>query len=161
MTDSNHDPVASPRLYPPVYFISALALIFFLEGICPGALLSLRSLHWGFMYLGVLVSLAGILLFWDSARLFLKYETRLTPFAESTHFVRDRAFRFSRNPVYLGMFLVQLGVEIALGLGWGILVCAGFFWLIHTRFVLPEEVHMERAFGDEYLEFKKSVRRWL
>lgn len=150
-----------PRVYPPVYFIGGLGLIFFFDSIWPGPFFALSEALEFTAWFGLSLSLAGIVIFFHSASLFLKNETRLTPFEESTYLIKEGAYRFSRNPIYLGMILVLAGVEIALGMGLGFFVCLAFFFIIRNRFVLPEEVHMEEAFGENYLEFKKTTRRWL
>jgi protein-S-isoprenylcysteine O-methyltransferase Ste14 len=74
---------------------------------------------------------------------------------------RDGPYRFTRNPMYVGGSLVQLGIGIALGNAWILVLLVPVVLLIHYGAILPEERYLERKFGDEYLSFKASVRRWL
>ena len=85
----------------------------------------------------------------------------MRPFEPSTALVEDGPFRFSRNPMHLGMVLVLAGAFILLGSLSPLFVLPAFVWLLHTRFVVREEAHMERHFGDCYLDYKRRVRRWL
>ena len=52
-------------------------------------------------------------------------------------------------------------VSAALGVGGGFLLVPIFGWIIQTKFVEFEEALLEETFGDEYIEYKKRVRRWL
>ena len=63
--------------------------------------------------------------------------------------------------MYLGMMVVLAGAFILFGSLSPILVIPIFFWWINHHFVLPEEHHMEHALGQTFLDYKKSVRRWL
>jgi protein-S-isoprenylcysteine O-methyltransferase Ste14 len=74
---------------------------------------------------------------------------------------RDGPYRFTRNPMYVGGGLVQLGIGIALGNAWIVALLIPVVLLIHYGAILPEERYLERKFGDEYTRFKASVRRWL
>jgi protein-S-isoprenylcysteine O-methyltransferase Ste14 len=79
----------------------------------------------------------------------------------TTVIVRTGPYRFSRNPIYLAFSLLQLGIAIWIN----------GLWLIATLFaalavmacvVIPrEEQYLERKFRGEYLDYKRSVRRWL
>jgi protein-S-isoprenylcysteine O-methyltransferase Ste14 len=63
--------------------------------------------------------------------------------------------------MYVGGSLVQLGIGIALGNAWIVVLVVPVVLLIHFGAILPEERYLERKFGDEYLSFKASVRRWI
>ena len=75
---------------------------------------------------------------------------------------RARSVPFTRNPMYLQMVIACVGVAVTLGNVWWILllapVCA---WALQVLAILPEEKYLERKFGDQYLVYKKRVRRWL
>jgi protein-S-isoprenylcysteine O-methyltransferase Ste14 len=75
--------------------------------------------------------------------------------------VLDGPFRFSRNPMYLGMVTLLIGVAIGLGSATPWLVIPAFFFLISKRFIAAEERKMEVEFGAEYLSYRSKVRRWI
>jgi protein-S-isoprenylcysteine O-methyltransferase Ste14 len=70
-------------------------------------------------------------------------------------------YRFSRNPMYVGMALVQTGIGIALGNAWILLLVPPTMW-INQRYVIErEEAYLARKFGEPYAAYRASVRRWL
>jgi protein-S-isoprenylcysteine O-methyltransferase Ste14 len=87
--------------------------------------------------------------------------TAVRPFEPSSALVEAGPYRFTRNPMYLGMLLALIGIWLLLGSLGPLLVLPAFFWLIRTRFVLPEEAHLERHFGQRYRDYRCRVRRWL
>ena len=81
--------------------------------------------------------------------------------AEDRAEVRVFPLRVTRNPMYLQMVLACMGFSVILSNAW-ILILTPFCALVLQRFaILPEEAYLERKFGDEYLEYKRRVRRWL
>ena len=110
---------------------------------------------------GGLIALLGLALVLSAARWFRRKKTGIRPFSESTALVVEGPYRFSRNPIYIGMTLFLLGVALALGAASALVAPVVFVAVITWRFILPEEAHMERAFGEEYLALKRRVRRWL
>ncbi|MGH8742056.1 MAG: methyltransferase family protein, partial [Burkholderiales bacterium] len=70
-------------------------------------------------------------------------------------------YRFTRNPMYLGMSGALLGAAVYLGSLTPFVVVPAFMALLADRFIAPEEAFLERAFGQAYLDYKARVRRWL
>jgi len=70
-------------------------------------------------------------------------------------------FRFSRNPIYVGMALIQAGVGLALGNLWILLLLAPTLWILRRGVIEKEEAYLTRKFGDAYVGYQSSVRRWL
>jgi protein-S-isoprenylcysteine O-methyltransferase Ste14 len=70
-------------------------------------------------------------------------------------------YRFTRNPMYLGLMLIVLGVAILQGSLAAFLPLPVFAWILQTRFVRGEERFLESLFGAEYLDYKSTVRRWI
>jgi protein-S-isoprenylcysteine O-methyltransferase Ste14 len=75
-------------------------------------------------------------------------------------FVSRGLFRFSRNPIFVGMMLVGLATAMAFGAGWSWAAFA-LFVLSCTVQVRIEETHLEASFGDSYRAFCNQVPRWL
>ena len=70
-------------------------------------------------------------------------------------------FRFSRNPIYTGMALIQAGVGLELGNLWILLLLAPTLWILRRDVIEKEEAYLTRKFGDAYVAYTSSVRRWL
>ena len=109
---------------------------------------------------GVLIGLAAALGFWGVA-LFRRARTGVVPFSEATTLVTAGPYRFTRNPMYVGMAGILLGTAVWLGSITPWLVIPAFVRIITERFIVPEETMLERVFGRPYVEYKAAVRRWL
>ena len=146
------------KIYPPIVLLFCLGLAYGLAHLFP--ILAMPSiwfgLHWYIGASGVLVALAGI---WE----FRKAKTTINPTTpeKSSYLVSGGIFRVTRNPMYLGMQLILIAAIFKLGNYYGF-IAAAFFNLYITQFqIKPEERIIETIFGEQYLHYKKKVRRWL
>lgn len=145
------------RLYPPHYLLLSILSIVGIDSLLQMPFVSSAIALVG----GLLFLLSGIVLAASAARLFSKAKTGIVPFSESTKLVVSGAYRFTRNPMYLGMFFCLIGVTLLLNNVLGLLVLLLFFFIIRQKFVLKEEVQMQETFGDDYAQFKARIRRWI
>lgn len=83
------------------------------------------------------------------------------PWKPTFNIIDRGPFRLTRNPMYLQMVIVCLGVAIALTNWWLLLLTPFCGWLLERLAILPEEAYLEQKFGDSYLAYKERVRRWL
>jgi len=83
------------------------------------------------------------------------------PWKPTTQIIRSGPFRITRNPMYLQMVLVCLGFAVALMNLWIVILTPVCAWLLQRLAILPEEIYLERKFGEAYLDYKRRVRRWL
>ena len=79
----------------------------------------------------------------------------------TTVIVENGPYRFTRNPIYLGMFLGQTGIAIGSDNPWVLAMLAPFYLVIRHGVVAREEAYLERKFGAVYLGYKSRARRWL
>ena len=79
----------------------------------------------------------------------------------STTIVEGGPYRFTRNPIYLGMFAGQIGLAIAFDNLWLLMMLVPFALVIRYGVVAREEAYLERKFGDVYRGYRLRVRRWL
>ena len=93
--------------------------------------------------------------------LFKKKGTPLRPDQDSTVLVTEGPYRFSRNPIYLGIILMLLGIAFFIGT-WPLFLPPLIFALvIHFVFIPHEENKMEWLFKEAYIIYKRKVRRWI
>jgi len=70
-------------------------------------------------------------------------------------------YRFSRNPIYVGMALIQTGIGVVLGNLWVLLLLVPVLAILQRGVIEKEEAYLARKFGDSYARYRESVRRWL
>jgi protein-S-isoprenylcysteine O-methyltransferase Ste14 len=142
---------------PPLIYLAGLAVGFGLEALLPGASLP-GALRW--VGGGVLV-LAGAALLATFSTAFTRKGTATNPWKPTTAIVTTGPYRLTRNPGYLGMALVYIGIALLAGALW-VLVPLPFVLVVIDRMVIArEERYLERKFGREYLDYKAGVRRWI
>ncbi len=142
---------------PPAWLLAALATQGLLAWLLPIA----EVVPWPWNSAGLLLVAGGIGLAAAADGQFKRHRTTVKPFQPSTTLVTGGAFRLSRNPMYLGLVLVLLGVAVGSQALSPYVVCLGFALLMQLRFVAPEEVMLHEQFGDAYTEYLRRVRRWV
>ena len=90
-----------------------------------------------------------------------KAGTQFDVYKPTTAIVENGPYRFTRNPIYLGMFLGQIGVAIGFDNLWVLAMLVPFSFVIRYGVVAREEAYLERKFGTIYRSYKSRVRRWL
>jgi len=109
---------------------------------------------------GVLVLLSLLLTTW-SFRRFWASGTSVVPVRPTTALVIEGPYRFTRNPMYLGLLLLYAGVACWFWLMWPLLLVPLLIWVIGVSVIGREERYLTRKFGDEYRRYQARVRRWL
>lgn len=142
---------------PPLFFAIPLAVALALEWLLPTAL-ALGAWRW--VLGGILVAL-GLALDVTGFLTQRRAGTDPIPFRPSTKIVAHGPYRFTRNPMYVGFALWTLGLAVLLDSGWGLLAALAGLVLVDRLVVVREERYLERKFGEEYLAYKRRVRRWL
>ena len=145
------------RIVPPIYFFAALLVMVGLHLYVPID----TMLHSPFNLVGWLFVAFGLSLTLWAAGLFRIAGTPIRPFRQSTMLVLAGVYRITRNPMYLGMVLVLLGMALLLGTVAAFVPIPLFVWQIQRKFVVPEEAFLEGLFGQPYVAYKSRVRRWL
>ena len=110
-----------------------------------------------------LVGLAGFLYFDTSAmRGFGRAGTSVLPFGDrTTSIVTEGPYRVSRNPMYVGMTLLYIGVAAATGVMWAFATLLVVLAIIRYYVIAREEKYLLAKFGDPYRDYQSRVRRWL
>ncbi len=143
--------------YPPIYFFLTLMVMIALHYLTPIYQLFSTPLR----YVGVPFVVGGICVVAVAASAFSRVGTPIVPFEKSTVVVSGGLFRFSRNPMYLGMVMALVGVALLLGSAVAFVPIPIFVCLIQYQFISREEKFLEELFGEEYLKYKGKVRQWL
>ena len=145
------------RIVPPGWFLLAVLAALALHHWLPLTQLWGLPLRW----LAILLTLAGLIFAVSGLGAFKRARTPVIPFKPSTSLVTTGVYRFTRNPMYLGLTLILAGAAGWLGSLGALLPLPLFVWIMERGYVRPEERFLEDIFGTHYLRYKSDVRRWL
>jgi protein-S-isoprenylcysteine O-methyltransferase Ste14 len=87
--------------------------------------------------------------------------TTIDPSEHSSKFVTSGLYAYSRNPIYLGWFLLIAGIGFRNASVLVLVIAVTMVLLLNWAVVVEEEAYLEKRFGEEYLRYRKNVRRWL
>ena len=146
------------KIHPPIVLVLCLGLVYILSHYLPILAIPsmLSGLYWYIGITGVLVALAGI---WE----FRKAKTTINPTKpeKTSHLVSGGIYRITRNPMYLGMVCIITAAIFKFGNYFGFISLPCFMLYITQFQIKPEERIIESIFGEQYVAYKKKVRRWL
>lgn len=117
----------------------------------------------GKLPVAIVLALAGALIGLAGVAAFRRHRTTVNPFTpeRSSSVVDTGIYRFSRNPMYLGLLLGLLGWGVFLGNWVSVLLLPAFVAYMNRFQIRAEERALAARFGPQYLEYSRSVRRWL
>ena len=144
------------RINPPTLFWVLLCAGLAADRFMPLMRFEAAWLAWAggtLVFLGAGISAAG-------KRLVRRAGTNVYTFEEPDVLVMEGVYRFSRNPMYVGMVLVAAGAVLVSGTLSALLLGAAFAFAIRYWYIAYEEAEMRRRFGDEYEEYLRKVGRW-
>jgi protein-S-isoprenylcysteine O-methyltransferase Ste14 len=140
--------------YPPIILLASLITQFIIFFSFP-IRADLSSL------LGLILIFVGISMAAISFRLMSKIKTTFIPDGVPEKLVSTGPFKFSRNPIYLGMFLILFGTAFLMGSVSALLVSLIFTLIINFTWISHEEKKMSEIFGEDWINYCSKVRRWL
>ncbi|MEW6084722.1 MAG: isoprenylcysteine carboxylmethyltransferase family protein [Chloroflexota bacterium] len=148
---------ADVKIHPPVLLAIHIGIAWLLGRfiVLPIAVSSLmRNIGLGMAGIGFLL---GLLAFYS----FMKARTTMDPHGSVKTVVSSGVYRFTRNPIYLGMVLMLIGFPLTFGNVWGIPLALAFIPLMNKLVIEHEEAYLEKKFGEAYTGYMSRVRRWL
>lgn len=149
--------VAGVPVPPPLIYIAGLAV-----GGVAELIRSTSGPPWPIsLTIGVVGGLVWLALDGSAMARFRRAGTPVIPFQPSTALVVDGPYRISRNPIYLGMAALYVGLAFLLGIMWALLLLPFVLIAVDRLVIAREEPYLERRFGQDYVEYKKRVRRWV
>ena len=148
---------ADVRVLPPVILLGALALGLVSRAVLPGARLPRRGWRW----LGLASIALAVALVASAVREMRRARTSLDVRKPTGALVSGGAFGVSRNPIYLSMVLLYLGVSLLLDSLPMVLLAGPLGTVLYRAAIEPEERYLEEKFGATYRSYKATVRRWI
>jgi protein-S-isoprenylcysteine O-methyltransferase Ste14 len=147
---------AEVKVLPPFVLLAVLGM----QGLL-WALVPMRFPGNVALPLGLLVVAGSILVVLLAAKEIIRAKTALDARKETTALVASGVFRFTRNPIYLSMVLLVIGVGLALNSPWSLLLAVPTGSVLCLTAIKPEERYLEAKFGDAYRAYRRAVPRWL
>lgn len=142
---------------PPYIAITLLFLAFLVDYLFP----QFRFIFGKYRYIGIWILAFGLSITFYSFYLFKKNKTPILPGQKPTFVVVKGPYKFTRNPMYLGVTIALLGISVYIGNLLSLLSPIIFFMFMNFYFAPFEEKLMEKIFGKKYLQYKQQVRRWI
>ena len=145
---------------PPLLFLGSLLLGLSADRLAPLMLAvpGADPIRWT---VGACLILIGVALMAASIRNFSRAATPVPTNQPARALVTTGVHGWTRNPIYLGMFLIYGGIGVAAHSAWAFVLALPLAILIRYGVIAREEIYLERRFGDAYLDYKRRVRRWL
>ena len=153
----NEQDNAGVKFPPPLIYATAIVLGIGLERLWSLNMQAINFLHpvgIGLIGLSFLLAASGF-------REFARAQTAIRPDRPTSAIMSTGPYRFTRNPLYLALALLQVGIGLVLGNGWVVILVVPVLFIITFYVIHREEAYLERKFGAEYLAYKSSVRRWV
>jgi protein-S-isoprenylcysteine O-methyltransferase Ste14 len=142
---------------PPLLFVLPILASLAVEWFAPTSFVH-GALRW---IVGALIFIAGIALNVGGFITQKRAGTDPIPFNPSTRIVAHGLYRFTRNPMYIGFALCTFGLAVLVDSAWMLLAVPIGLVLIDRLVIRREERYLERKFGEEYLTYRRRVRRWI
>lgn len=148
---------AGVHLPPPLIYT-----VIFLAGLGLHAVAPLPAMPGSLIGIaGMVLTIAGLLLGVWSIGLFRKEQTSVIPIRPSTTLVIRGPYRWTRNPMYVGLALVYLGVALSIRRVGPLLLFPLLILTVQRYVIRKEEQYLEHRFGGEFRRYAASVRRWI
>ncbi len=143
----------NPPLIYQLFMLCMLALFFLLP--------ETRVIPFPISLLGIPVFIFGVSMAVSAKKIFQASDTPLSPTATPGKLHREGYFKITRNPMYLGITIGLLGFALLLNSYLNFIFPLLFMFLVDRFFIQAEEKLLSQVFGDEYLQYKQNVRRWI
>ena len=111
--------------------------------------------------LGVVLIVISIMLVITAMREFIKAKTNIDVRKPTTSIVSTGPYQFTRNPIYLSMTLLVLGIAVWVNTLWILITLVLVLLIMQFGVIAREEAYLVKKFGGEYLQYKTKVRRWM
>lgn len=146
------------KIPPPIYVLLIGLLMTLVHRFYPAMQIIPEPWNWA----GVALVIIAVLINIWSLILFAKKKTTFSPMKpkNTSDLVIKGVYKFTRNPMYLGLLSLLSGYAVWLGSLTPLFVLPLFCWLMTEMQIKPEESVLEEKFGERYLSYKDSVRRW-
>ena len=146
--------------WPPILYVAAILASIVLSWAVPLPWLA-EPLAGMLLVAGIALGAAAIALVLTAIHMMHKANTSVRLDRPAQHLVQNGPFSISRNPIYLGNTLFMIGIGLAAGMLWFIILAIVAAFLTQKLAIEREEPHLDQRFGKKYRDYRKRVRRWI
>ncbi|MGH7555863.1 MAG: methyltransferase family protein [Longimicrobiales bacterium] len=152
-------PRDSARVFvpPPFIYVAVFLVALLLERWVPLGQLPRQPARVAALVCAVLWALLMLPAF----ALFLANRTGILPVRPATALVTSGPYRFTRNPMYLGLVFLYLAIALWFDVAWALILLPVVVIIVQLAVITREEAYLERRFGEDYRAYRRRVRRWL
>jgi len=155
--DKKNQDTPAVRIPPPVivvvFLIIGLACDHYMTTTFGSAVVWLK-------YVGIVLSILGLGTAVVCAVMYRKAETSILPHTADSNMIETGPFGWSRNPIYLSMLIVFVGISFIMDAPAALLFAVPVYLALRYYVIAREEAYLTRRFGDEYISYQSRVRRW-
>jgi protein-S-isoprenylcysteine O-methyltransferase Ste14 len=152
------DDSAGIKFPPPIVYVGGFFAGALLEQhvvrITIGPRQPLAAIGWALGAAAIALMLWGVFTF-------RRARTAIIPHLPASRLVRHGPYRFTRNPMYVGLTAIYIGLSLLFNVAWPLVLLPAVLALMWVFVIRREEGYLRRAFGEEYDLFTREVRRWL
>jgi protein-S-isoprenylcysteine O-methyltransferase Ste14 len=147
---------ASVKFPPPLVF-----MLFMLMAYAVNHLLAIQiSNTFNLLYIGSFFVVLGLAVILIAYFLFKRAQTNIEPWKPTTKIISSSIFAYSRNPIYIALCIITVGIGLMLNNLWVSLSFIPSIVIIFFIAIKKEELYLENKFGQDYISYKEKVRRW-
>jgi protein-S-isoprenylcysteine O-methyltransferase Ste14 len=157
--DSNRIPHPGVNFPPPFYFVIGFLIGWLLQRMVPLRVPASESDAMNTA--GWILIIAGIALLMWAQITFRRHGTTVIPNRPASAMVTSGPYAYTRNPMYVSLIVLYLGLALLTKMLWPIIVLPIVLILLTVLVIKREERYLDSAFGADYAEFRKRVRRWV
>jgi protein-S-isoprenylcysteine O-methyltransferase Ste14 len=147
------------RIPPPVVYLGAVIVGVLVHGFVAPLPIALPIVLR--IAAGTAAAVASLVIVGFAIKLFRRTGQDPKPWETTPEIVSTGVYRITRNPMYVGMALLQIAIGIGLANWWVIIAVPAVLVVVYLTAIRHEESYLERKFGHVYIDYKHSVRRWL
>jgi protein-S-isoprenylcysteine O-methyltransferase Ste14 len=151
----------NPGVYipPPLFYVVTFIAAVFIQRKFPidDSSFHLRAIK----ILGIVFIVISLFFLVRSLRQFLQSKNSLMTIRPAFSLQINGIYNITRNPMYVGLAIVYLGITCFIGNWWNIILFPLLLVCVQEYIIKHEEKYLARRFGQEYLDYKYKVRRWL
>ncbi len=157
MNIENDKKGAAVKFPPILIFLLVIIIAYGVHYISPKGLGGASGLK----YIGILLVICGIAVVSLAIIYFRHAKTNIEPWKPTTQIISTGIYGYSRNPIYLALCLIHIGIAVFLNSLWILVSFIVTAILLYHFAINKEERYLEAKFGEDYIQYKNKVRRWL